>query len=88
MKSFFFIVGVIVYVICSILVIPFLSFSFGARPTVIEEVVGFIIKFPIGFLIKDLSKGGVLVMLILNGIFWNAIVMKCIDIVRQIKFRR
>ncbi|PWJ59911.1 hypothetical protein CLV98_10185 [Dyadobacter jejuensis] len=86
MKSFLNIVlGVVIYVVLSIIASPFLSFNFGAKPNRFEEVIGFFIKHPFGFFFINMSSIiGMILMLLSNGIFWSTLVVKGIPIIKKL----
>lgn len=42
-------IGVIVYAAFSLIATPFLSFNFGAKPNLLEKILGFFIKHPFGY---------------------------------------
>jgi hypothetical protein len=45
MKSLFtIIIGVVIYVVFSLIATPFLSFNFGAKPNLLEKIVGFLLN--------------------------------------------
>lgn len=77
------IVGTVVYVILSIIATPFLGYNFGAKPTIIERVIKFFIKYPFG-LLKTLSNNYFILMLVLNGIFWSIVILKGIPAVKKL----
>lgn len=75
-------IGVIVYVVLSIIITPFLGYNFGAKPTIIERVVKFFIEYPFG-LLKVLSENYFILMLVLNGIFWSTLILKGVPIIKR-----
>jgi hypothetical protein len=75
-------IGVIVYVVLSIIITTFLGYNFGAKPTIIERVVKFFIEYPFG-LMKVLSENYFILMLVLNGIFWSALILKGVSVIKR-----
>ncbi len=83
MRSLFVItIGVIVYVVFSIIVSPFLGYNFGAKPTLIERIVKFFIEYPFG-LLKVLSENYFILMLLLNGVFWSTLILKGVPFIKK-----
>jgi hypothetical protein len=83
MKSLFVVfIGAIIYIIGSMIITPFLGYNFGAKPSFFERVVKFFIEYPFG-LIKTLSENYFFIMLILNGIFWSALILKGIPYIKR-----
>jgi hypothetical protein len=84
MRSLFvIIIGVIVYVVFSIIATPFLGYNFGAKPTFFERFVKFFIEYPFG-LLKVLSENYFILMLVLNGVFWSFLILKGIPIIKKL----
>lgn len=75
-------IGVIVYVVLSIIITPFLGYNFGAKPSIIERVVKFFIEYPFG-LLKVLSENYFILMLVLNGIFWSTLILKGVPVIKR-----
>lgn len=86
MKNLFgIIIGVIIYVVFSLIATPFLSFNFGAKPNLLEKILGFFIKHPFGYFFINMSSViGMLLMLLLNGIFWSVVILKGIPAIKKI----
>ena len=79
------ILGVVVYILFSIIVTPFLGYNFGANPTILEKTLGFFIKHPFGyFFINMTSIIGMILMLIFNGLFWSTLIIKGIPLIKKI----
>lgn len=78
--------GVIIYVVGSLIITPFLGYNFGAEPTTIERVLRLFIEYPFG-LIKVLSEKYFILMLILNGLFWSTIFVKGTPILKRMILR-
>lgn len=85
MKSLFaIIIGVVIYVVFSLIATPFLSFNFGAKPNLLEKIVGFFIKHPFGYFFINMSSiMGMVLMLLLNGIFWSTLILKGVPIIKK-----
>lgn len=85
MKSLFaIIIGVVIYVVFCLIATPFLSFNFGAKPNLLEKILDFFIKHPFGYFFINISWGmGMILMLLLNGIFWSILILKGVPIIKR-----
>lgn len=61
------------YTIIASILIPFLSFNFGAKSSVIEMILKFIIEFPFGY-VKFFSEKYFLIIMLLNGFTWTCLI--------------
>ncbi len=87
MKNLYLILlGVLIYVITSLIITPFLSFSFGAKPPLYERLLKLFIEYPFG-LFKNLSENYFLIMLFLNGFFWSIFLIKCFFVLKKLIFK-
>ena len=83
-KSFIvLVIFVLIYIVIGLIVIPFLGFNFGAKPSLFEKVIGFFVDFPFGYIGK-LTKNYFLLMLALNGIFWGCVLAVITYLVKRI----